>query len=261
MSFDVEEYVCYQVANAPLASYPFPHFYVRPVFPEDFYRRMLENLPDTEALTPINEFGTVGNFDADGMRVKSRFEPRYLADLEMLEVEEAAGRRGDTWRSLRSWLPRSRFRDLVVRKFGAGLVKRFGSDFALETEVEVRFVRDFTDYSIEPHTDVPEKLVSLLFYLPRDDSLRHLGTSLYVPKDPALRCDGRARHSFDQFRKVFTAGFLPNALLGFLKSDQAFHGVELIKDQAIERNVLLYNIYVRGVTQEGAAQPGAAVAA
>jgi hypothetical protein len=248
MSLDVEKHVLSEVAKAPVASNPFPHFYVRPVFPDEFYRRMLDNLPDTEALTPINETSNVAKVDAAGIVRKGRFEPRYIADLETLEVEEAAQRRGDTWRSLRSWLPGGRFRDLVVRKFSAGILRRFGGDVSLQTEVEVRFVRDFTDFSIAPHTDTPEKLVSLLFYLPRDESLSHLGTSLYVPNDPALRCDGTRRHPFADFKRVFTAGFLPNALIGFLKTDRAFHGVEPIQDQAIERNVLLYNIYVRGVT-------------
>jgi hypothetical protein len=245
MPFDIEEYVLYQVANAPLATYPFPHFYVRPVFPEDFYRRMLDALPDTEALTPYNESANIAYVDASGALRKGRFEPRYVADLETLEVEETAGRRGDAWRSLRSWLPGVRFRDAVVRKFARGVAQRFGGEVKLRTEVEVRFVRDLTDYSIAPHTDVPDKLVSLLFYLPRDESLRHLGTSLYVPRDPTLRCDGRRRHPFEAFKKAFTAEFLPNSVLGFLKTDQAFHGVEPIGDQGIERNVLLYNIYVR----------------
>ena len=89
MTFDVEEFVHYQIANAPVRAYPYPHFYLQPVFPETFYRRMLETMPDTEALTPINEFGTVGIVDPKtGQRIKSAFEPRYLADLSVLEAEE-----------------------------------------------------------------------------------------------------------------------------------------------------------------------------
>jgi hypothetical protein len=66
-----------------------------------------------------------------------------------------------------------------------------------------------------------------------------------VPRDPALRCDGWRRHPFEAFKRAFTAEFLPNCVLGLLKTDQAFHGVEPIGDQGTERNVLLYNIYVR----------------
>jgi hypothetical protein len=250
MSFDVEEFVHYQIANAAIRSYPYPHFYLRPVFPEPFYRRMLETMPDTEALTPINEFGTVGAVDPNtGAIVKSRFEPRYLADLSVLEVEEEAtfGSGSNTWRSVADWMLGDRFRDLIIGKFLGEIRARFGAKAKLVTRVEARFVRDMTDYSILPHTDMPAKLVSLLFYLPADESMRALGTSVYVPKDPAFRCDGRTRHSFEKFRKVMTAEFLPNSLLGFLKTDQAFHGVEVIKEQAIERNVLLYNIYLQKV--------------
>jgi len=250
MSFDVEEFVHYQIANAQVRPYPFPHFYLQPVFPEAFYRRVLETMPDTEALTPINEYGTVGRIDEKtGEMVKSGFEPRYLADLQVLEVEEQAsfGEASDTWHSIGAWLLGTRFRDLIIGKFMPGIRERFGANARLVTSVEARFVRDMTDYSIMPHTDTPKKLVSLLFYMPADDSMSALGTSVYVPKDPALRCDGKKRHPFEQFRKVTTAGFLPNSLFAFLKTDQAFHGVEVIKREAVERNLLLYNIYVQKV--------------
>ena len=250
MTFDVEEFVHYQIANAPVRAYPYPHFYLQPVFPETFYRRMLETMPDTEALTPINEFGTVGIVDPKtGQRIKSAFEPRYLADLSVLEAEEegAFGPDSDTWRSISPWLLGDRFRDLIIGKFVPGIRKRFGTNARLVTRVEARFVRDITDYSIQPHTDTPTKLVSLLFYLPSDESMRSLGTSVYVPKDPTFTSDGRLRHPFEQFRKVMTAGFLPNSLFGFLKTDQAFHGVDVIKAEAVERNLLLYNIYVQKV--------------
>lgn len=254
MSFDVEEFVHYQIANAPVRVYPYPHFYVQPVFPEAFYQRILETMPDTEALTPINEGGTVVTIDRKtGQRVKSGseppFEPRYIADLSVLEAEEEGtfGSDSDTWRSISAWLVGDRFRDLIINKFMPGIRVRFGGNARLVTRVEARFVRDMTDFSISPHTDMPSKLVSLLFYLPSDESMRALGTSVYVPKDPSFSCDGRRRHPFELFRKVMTAGYLPNSLLGFLKNDKAFHGVEVIKQQAIERNVLLYNIYVEKV--------------
>ena len=253
MAFDVEEFVHYQIANTPVRSYPYPHFYVQPVFPEAYYRRVLETMPDTEALTPINEFGTVGRIDKKtGQMVKSPFEPRYLAELPVLEAEEQAafGSGSDTWHSLSSWLLGERFRNLIIGKFMAPIRARFGADARLVTTVEARFVRDMTDYSIKPHTDTPKKLVSLLFYLPPDDRLQALGTSVYVPKDPAFRCNGENRYPFEQFNKVMTAGFLPNSLFGFLKSDQAFHGVEVIKQPEIERNLLLYNIYLEKVVTQ-----------
>jgi len=55
---------------------------------------------------------------------------------------------------------------------------------------------------------------------------------------------------------LWSPDVLPNALFGFFKTDYSFHGVEEIKDERIERNVLLYNIYVKKVVT--AAKPAAA---
>jgi hypothetical protein len=241
-----EEFVRYQIANAPLRRYPFPHFYVQPAFPEDFYRELLSNLPRTEVLTPIGETGNVGMVEQHtGIRIASPVsEPRYIADLAVLEEDEDARQGGHFWRDLSEWLLAAPFRELLIDKFAEGIRGRFGEGVQLSTEVDGRFVRDFNQYLIHPHTDQPKKLVSLLFYLPADDTLRQHGTTLYRPIDREMRCNGTTRHPFELFHKIATMPFLPNALLGFLKTDRSFHGVEEIRGERIERNVLLYNIYV-----------------
>ena len=247
MSSDVEEFVRYQIGNAQVRAYPFPHFWVNPVFPEDYYRTLQANLPRTEVLKPIHEYGTVGVPNKATGQLTATYEPRYIADLAALEEDEDAHGRGHLWRDLSSWLLADAFRELIVEKFRAGIAERFGEGAKLRTDVDARFVRDFHQYLIHPHTDQPAKLVSLLFYLPADDSLRDHGTVIYRPIDPNFRCEGTARHSFDLFRKVTTMSFVPNSLVGFLKTDRSFHGVEEIKEERVERNVLLYNIYVRKV--------------
>lgn len=245
MSSDVEEFVRYQIANAEVRRYPFAHFYVRPVFPEDYYRELLARLPRTEVLTPIHETGTVGIVDPRTGARKTRYEPRHIAEIAVLEQDESQTEAGHCWSDLASWLLEEPFRDLIVEKFSAEITERFGESVRLVTDVDSRFVRDFTSYQITPHTDQPVKLASLLFYLPADESLRRHGTVLYRPRSPHLRCEGNARHDFASFSKVATMPFLPNALFGFFKTDRSFHGVEAIKDAGIERNALLYNVYVR----------------
>ena len=232
MSIDVAEYVRYQICNAPLRAYPFPHFFIQPVFPEDFYQELQGHLPPTSALKPIDEY---------------QREQRYIADIAALEEDEDTNHRGDLWRRTSEWLMSDAFCDLVIGKFSDGIKQRFGDGARLHTEIDARFVRDFTHYTIHPHTDQPKKLVSLLFYLPRDKGMRHLGTTIYQPLDPALRCEGAQRHPFEKFKQVATMEFLPNSLFGFLKTDRSFHGVPEIRDRSIERNVLLYNIYLRKV--------------
>lgn len=255
MSFDVEEYVRYQIGNAQLRQYPFPHFYVRPVFPEDFYQELLTHLPPTEVLKPIGEYGTSGQLDTNTGKMKA-VEPRFIADLSTLEEDEEARGAGHLWRDVSTWLLSDAFRDFMVHRFEAGMRERFGDYERVVTEVDGRFVRDFTQYLIHPHTDQPRKLVSLLFYLAPDESLRRHGTVVFRPLDPAMRCEGSARHDFHLFKKVATMPFMPNALFGFFKTNYSFHGVEEIKDQRIERNVLLYNIYVNKVVKKKASAAG-----
>jgi hypothetical protein len=250
MSFDAEQFVRYQIANAALRPYPFDHFYVRPVFPDAFYRELLDHLPPTEIMKRIGEAGTVGQRDDMGVITSGNQQPRWITDVATIEEHEETSGRGELWRNFSAWLLGDEFRELIMRKFSAGISARFGAGSRLRTDVEARFVRDFTQYSIGPHTDTPRKLVSLLFYLPPDDRMSHAGTSLFVPQDPSFRCEGTTWYKFKSFRKVATMEFAPNALFAFLKSDRSFHGVEHIADQEIERNSLLYNIYVDKVVTQ-----------
>ncbi len=54
-----EAHAIYQIANAPLRPYPFPHLYVEEIFPPDYYRRLLAMLHPDEAYHPIEEVGSV----------------------------------------------------------------------------------------------------------------------------------------------------------------------------------------------------------
>jgi len=252
MSFDAESFLRYRIENAEIQRFPFPHFFIQPAFPEDFYKRLLENLPPTSVLTRIGSDGTEDPVEEDASKGESR---RFIADLAVLEEDEARRNAGSFWTKLGEWMTGDAFRHLILRKFGADIAEKFGEGSKLSTDIDTRYIRDLSRYSIAPHTDSPSKLVSLLFYLPRDTSMQHLGTSIYVPRDPALRCEGKARHRFDRFHRVATMPFVPNALLGFLKTDHSFHGVEVIEDEAIERNILLYNIYVQKVVKRAAVAP------
>lgn len=251
MSFDVSQFLAYQIANARLREYPFPHFYVQPAFPPDAYAAMQAILPPTELLRPITK-STVGYTDPEtGEPVappkKGTEQHRYIGDLVDIASRDADAERARYWRETAEWILSDAFRDRVIARFAEGIRARLGPSLRITTTVEARFVRDFTSYAIHPHTDSPHKLISLLFYLPRDDLKQHLGTTIFRPIDPAKRCEGSSRHPFSEFKKVVTMGYLPNALFAFLKTDRSFHGVEPILERDVERNLLLYNIYLRKV--------------
>lgn len=203
------------IMRADVAPNPFPHFYATDVFPRGIYNRMLDELPAAERYTPTT-YGHRYFVEPEVMR------EGFWGDLSDAMLDEVCA--------------------TVIRRFSWFLRRRFHGK-AVPMIQDARLIMDLDGYEIRPHTDHPDKIVSLLFYLARDDSMRDCGTAIYVPKDPDFTCHGKARHPFDQFNEVWRAPFMPNSVIGFIKTPQAFHGVPQIDRPGMRRDVLLVNIY------------------
>jgi hypothetical protein len=52
-------YVMDRLANASINLDPFDHFYIKDIFPEDFYQEILSNIPDGVSYTKLSETGKV----------------------------------------------------------------------------------------------------------------------------------------------------------------------------------------------------------
>lgn len=235
MSSNVNWYVLYKIANAPISPFPFPHIYVQDVFPEDFYRELRAHLPPSEAFKNLKDLGRVRAGYPD-TRLVMPVTPDYVQSLaEPLRA---------FWGELAQWLLGG-FGQMVLSKFAPYLDQRFGDVSRMQFYDEALIVQDYTTYSLGPHTDTLHKVLSFLFYLPADDALSHLGTSLYVPKDPNFLCPGGPHHSFERFHRVVTMPYRPNTMFAFLKTSNSFHGVEPITEANIRRDLLLYDIKVQ----------------
>jgi hypothetical protein len=232
MSSGAELHAAYQVANAPLNLFPYPHFYIENIFPADFYRALQAMLPESNDMRPIGE-----------VRPVRGYKERFVLELGGDQLAVLPENKREFWLDLRKWLVAGRFGQIVLNKFGQYLDQRFSKE-QVSLYDEALLVQDITNYKLGPHTDKPSKVITLLFYLPKDESQKHLGTSMYVPKDPAFRCPGGPHHPHNLFERVWTMPFLPNALFAFLKTDISFHGVEPIADEDCRRWLLLYDIYV-----------------
>ena len=55
MSSNAELHLLYKIANAPLNVFPFPHLYIRDVFPADYYAELQSMLPDPRSMVTISE--------------------------------------------------------------------------------------------------------------------------------------------------------------------------------------------------------------
>lgn len=231
MSSSAELQLAYKVGNAPINLFPYPHLFVQDVFPKDFYDALQANLPDPAAMLPIEQ-----------VRPVKRYKDRFVLEFEGQQLAALPEAKRAFWTNMHSWLVGGRFGELVANKFRPFIDQRFGK-VNVELYDEALLVEDVTNYRLEPHSDAKHKVITLLFYLPKDESQRHLGTSLYVPKDPTFRCPGGPYHRPDQFERVWTMPFLPNSLFVFFKSDVSFHGVEPVRDADCKRWLLLYDIY------------------
>jgi hypothetical protein len=234
MSFDVEEFVIYRIANAPIREYPVPHVYIRSVFPDDFYASLRRHWPATDFLVPIDETGNVR---------RGRYRERFVMPVRGDKIERLPPEAREFWTSFSEWLFKGPLLRALLRKFGEHIGSYNGCDVEqLVCATESLIVRDHTNYSLGPHTDAPFRLLSLLFYCPDDDARKHLGTSLYAPADPAFRCRGGPHYPRDGFHRIATMEYRPNTLFAFVKTDNSFHGVEPVDDADVQRDLLLYDI-------------------
>lgn len=227
MEAETFSHLMQRIAAAPINEDPFPHFHIEGIFPETFYAQLLENLPDTSFCTHI---------DGYPKRFYFHLEPQ---PLELLPFSQFL-----FWQNFAAAIRNRQLALALLEKFHPQLKNRWGENFQdLKFGVDASVVRDQSEYFIGPHTDHPHKILTLLFYLPTTYEQKHLGTSLYLPKDRTFTCSGNGHHAFQDFDKVSTAPFVPNSVFGFLKSDTSFHGVEPIGKQEKERISFAYTIW------------------
>ena len=55
MYSSAEVELTYKFANAPILGFPYPHFFIQDVFPQDFYDRLQASIPDPSVMIPIEE--------------------------------------------------------------------------------------------------------------------------------------------------------------------------------------------------------------
>ena len=238
MFSSAETQLIYKVANAPIRLFPYPHILVDDVFPHDYYRLIRDNLPPSSAFKSLKSLGRVSENYPD---------TRSVLPLTPDDVGGLAEPYRTFWDGFARWLLGGSFGGVVLQKFAPLLAQRFADPVAVDYQHESLIVQDRTNYSLAPHTDSPSKVISFLFYLPADAAMPHLGTSMYVPKDPAFTCAGGPHHAFENFERLLTVPYKPNTLFGFMKTPNAFHGVEPIADRDVERALLLYDIKAKNV--------------
>jgi FkbM family methyltransferase len=233
----VLQHVLDRVARAELVTEPFPYVVVDDVFPADYYAELLAHFPTADSLVPLGQSGRVPS---------SAYKERHVVLFNDEEFTRLQPAQRAFWEAMAGWMYSDPFVNAFVTKFATALQPRLtkilAADGVLRSRGDALLVEDHTKYAIGPHTDAPHRLVSFLFYLPEDDSMRDLGTSIYKAKDPNFVCWGGPHHPFEPFERVCTIDFVPNRLVAFPKTERSFHGVEAITREDVRRHLLINNI-------------------
>jgi hypothetical protein len=110
---------------------------------------------------------------------------------------------------------------------------------------EACLTKDYDGYQIGPHTDFMDRVLTMMYYLPRSGSGADAGTVLYRPKDKNFECSGTKWHTFEDFEEVKRIPYRPNTLFGFVKTNTSFHGVPPLNKVSVDRDIVHITMHLK----------------
>lgn len=250
------KYSAQKLADSVVESDPFPCIFLQDFFPTKYYQTMQELFPSINQMKSIGETGRVKNIQnkstdnsvAFTKTTRNAYAERYVTLFNDDQIFGLSDEQVKFWVCFEKFLSSPFFVQLVLSKFSPWINHRLVDSSSSPKYSHVKsdslLVRDLTNYHIGPHTDLPHRLVSLLFYMPSNADMINYGTSLYKPKKKGFTCDGHKHHSFEKFDRLGSVPFLPNSLFLFAKTPNSFHGVQPLDDRCVERKLLINNIRV-----------------
>lgn len=177
-----------RIEQTPIQEDPWPHVVVENAFQPSLYHAMLKNLPEPDpGWKPLSEMSN----------------KRYILNLlsKNLASEfwvEFVARTADELRAA------------VEAKFDAR-----GQSTGMS------LVYDEPGYSLVPHTDTPNRLITCVFYLARNSWGREQGTMLMRSEQPCATGHSKGVN----VEPVKLVPYAPNSGLVFKRTDWTFHSV------------------------------------
>ncbi|MCC6920795.1 MAG: hypothetical protein IT548_16475 [Alphaproteobacteria bacterium] len=226
----LKAHVVARIAQAEIEADPFPHCYVRDVFPSDTYAQMLRELPEDR------------RFDT----YPAPYEARLFLNLDPGNAKAIGG----MWRRIERLVNSQDFLDAMVAKFGhllpisaahrASQIARTAEGESVPIGSRTMLLRDYADFALGPHTDAVNKFITAIFYLPGDDRFAAFGTSIYRPKERGFTAWRSPHFRHEKFDLLRTFSNVPNSLFVFVKTDNSFHGVEPGSYPTGGRNLMMW---------------------
>lgn len=87
------------------------------------------------------------------------------------------------------------------------------------THTEFAMITDVEGFSLPAHTDIKQKIMTVLVYMPDNDDSAHSGTNILIPRGDSIT------HRNEDFTVVDTTRFVNNNTFAFRRSDHSYHSV------------------------------------
>jgi len=114
-----------------------------------------------------------------------------------------------------------------------GLEQRFGPDWRKVGLYPIPILtRDVPGYQIGIHPDTHWKALTIQLYLPRDDSIKHVGTVFH------------RRNGGDTYERASQMSFSPNTGYAFVVAGNTYHSVDTVGPEVKTRDSILLTYFV-----------------
>lgn len=211
------------VRAAPIAAEPFDHLQLDAVFPPSCYPDIIANLPETRY------YGELQHSDA---RLPNGRSARRKLELRPAHLRRLPEPQRKIWSAVMSAFNAPELEAAYKARFSDALEERFQRPaLDLKLHPAAMLLRDLGGYKISIHCDTFRKAITTQYYLPRDASQLHLGTTFHEKNH-----DGA-------FVERKTLEFAPNSGYGFAVVAESWHSVRQMKSEDGERDSLMLIYY------------------
>jgi hypothetical protein len=213
------------VDAAPLHETPFDHIRLEHVFPGEFYRDLLKNLPAAGQYHPLFHRDAM-TADGGSTRMRMYLYPENLWRLPRVQRS--------IWQKVSATLMSPELELAFKRKFRDALEDRFQQPAESIPLYPIPIlVRDLPGYRIGIHSDALSKAITVQFYMPSDNRQAHLGTIFHTT---------RAKDGTDA---PLAMQFLPATGYAFaVRRKESWHSAPQTTEADGERRSIMLTYYV-----------------
>ncbi len=213
------------VDRAELRHQPCDHVYMEQVLDPETYSTLLAALPDPCHYHDLRHRDALRK-DGSSTRLRMYLYPELLSRLPADEKK--------VWVPFAKALCSRELEAAFKRKFRKSLEERFGKPAEKIGMYPIPILlRDQPGYKISIHSDVATKAITVQYYLPRDESQRHVGT-IFHESDKGAGA-----------KKTTQMPFLPASGYAFPVSlTKSWHSAAETKEEDGERVTMMVTYYV-----------------